>query len=429
MPFSSLFTPICSDGLGGYGSSLDAIGTLIPTQSLGQAKQSLHINVANGNLFLRDHTKTLMDLGFSVALGYVYNSQAEMPWRLSVGKQVVAGMGALNTAGSTVSLTEEDGHRTTYTYDAASARYVAKGLVDGTATLTRAANGTWIRQQMETGVVEHYDENGLQTDRVDAAGRALQYAYDAQNRLTNITGASGQSYKIDYTPQKTAIYFNDGTQRILLMNYDWDAKGRLSATHIPVDAQTIYDITYAYNSSDGYLQTVQQGDGTRYDMTYDETHRVKTFVDGERRTTQFGYQDQVTTITDGLSQTISFQFDVNAHLTHLTQADMDTAYGYTADGQLQTVTNPDISTKRYTYDDLGLLQQSRDEMGNMTSVYHDDQGVPFSRTRYLDAQPLTTYYVHNAQRQLVYEINATGVVTAYAYDAQGNRISQKLFVA
>ena len=56
--FKQPFSVFAGENFGTLNSSLSSLGDALPSRSLGQAKIDVGANVANGNLFIRDHHKT-----------------------------------------------------------------------------------------------------------------------------------------------------------------------------------------------------------------------------------------------------------------------------------------------------------------------------------------------------------------------------------
>ena len=86
-------------GLGLQGSSLDQLGSYGPkgAAGLGQGGGSLAINLANGNVVLKQNDGFLADFGVGLDLFQSYNSRATQAWRFSTDSRVIFS-GQHNTA-------------------------------------------------------------------------------------------------------------------------------------------------------------------------------------------------------------------------------------------------------------------------------------------------------------------------------------------
>src|SRR6516162_7870708 len=88
----------------GLGQNQDGIKET--EKSYGQANLAIKSNVSNGNLFVKGFHNTFIDQGFEIDIGYVYNSQAALPWRLNLGKTIKTITGNYNEPGSMVTVIE-----------------------------------------------------------------------------------------------------------------------------------------------------------------------------------------------------------------------------------------------------------------------------------------------------------------------------------
>lgn len=104
MAFQRIFDFFSGEGLGTRQSSVESVGSIFPGRYVGQAGIQLAVNAANGNVCFRGHHHVLVDRGFSMGVGFVYNHQSETPWHNGVEKSLV------QRDPDTMMLTEGDGH-------------------------------------------------------------------------------------------------------------------------------------------------------------------------------------------------------------------------------------------------------------------------------------------------------------------------------
>ncbi len=82
--FKENFHLICNQQLGNSTSGLKNIND---GQAYGQI--NIHANAATGNIFIEDSQQTVIDLGFNIQLGLVYNSQATKTWQYGFIKKLL----------------------------------------------------------------------------------------------------------------------------------------------------------------------------------------------------------------------------------------------------------------------------------------------------------------------------------------------------
>src|SRR4051812_33318173 len=122
---------ISGNGLGVFNSSLNLLGKDGPTgqATLGRLGERLYVNAGSGNLVIQQQDDYLANTGLDLALIRTYNSQGLFNddngdnWRLGVYRAVSGLTGTVNTVGSTITKTNNDGSTAIYTYDTALGTY------------------------------------------------------------------------------------------------------------------------------------------------------------------------------------------------------------------------------------------------------------------------------------------------------------------
>ena len=262
---------------------------------------------------------------------------------------------------------DPDGDTTTYMYDAAN------HLVKVTDALGESTT-------------YGYDADGNRTSRTDAEGVTTTYTYDASNRLTAIQLFRRDAVSVAYT------YDNDNS--------------RISMT----DGSGL--TTYSYNSRD-LLLTVAHGTHT-YSYTYDPDGNVTSVTYPDDTTTAYSYNkdERVATLSAGaVSATLAYNVDGE-----LTSVVLPSANGYTESiaydpaGRVASVADSDaastLTTYAYTYD----------KDGNPTTIMANGETDTY------------TYDARNRLTKVCYGISCANGSISYAYDANGNRISENEFV-
>ncbi len=441
---SRFFSGVISSGPGIKRSTMTIVGDVDPSSALGQAGIRTTFDAGYGNLFLQDHTTHIEALGFHFNLGMVYNNQTDQVipfacWQFNIVKQLTAFSPTVSVA-----LAEPDDSSTTFSYDSKTNQYIATGIAEGHSFLKQNSDSQWTLYCPGTGETSIFI-NGYESTRTDRLGRSCDFTYDNQNRLTKISFEVGHFITFTYSNNTIVVAYQEGQNPTqLLKTYTLDPQGRLTQTTIPVSSTTNYEINYQYDSTNGYLKSVQQTDGTSlsfsynkeavasiavgnnpaYTMTYDETNCVTTLTDPRGEKTEFHYY---------VDENACLCLDRIAHpLTASTQEVVD--FKYTPEGLLQKKTYSSGVLEAREYDTLGLLQSSTDALGHVHRIFRDSTtGLIFSRVAYPQddqkSDPLTHRYVYNAQQQLIGEITPKGSVSVYTYDQNGNRVSSRQFLA
>ncbi len=229
--------------------------------------------------------------------------------------------------------------------------------------------------------------------------RATQYAYNLDKQLTTVTRPDGQTIQLGYEP----------------------TGGRLSTLTLPGAQVT----TYAYDSTTGTLASVTAPGSTlsyTYDgsllkqttwagtvagsvsRNYDNNFRITSQSVNGTNTIAFGYDnDSLLTSAGSLIITRSPQHGL---ITSTTVGTVTDARSYSTFGELSSYTanvggSPVFSTT-YTRDKLGRITQKVDTVGATTDTYD---------------------YTYDSAGRLTQVQKNGGVVEAYTYDTNGNRLT------
>ncbi|MCK4608514.1 MAG: RHS repeat protein, partial [Gammaproteobacteria bacterium] len=451
--FKYPFTLIASDGLGASYSSLDQIGELLPSRTMGQAGVKAYANAANGNLVVVDHMVTAMELNAQLNLGFVYNSQSTgNPWHFSI--RSLTGIPPFHTSGA-IGVIEEDGHESVYIYDTGFGAYIAPANGKARAQITyNDSRGVWQRHDLETGCIEEYNANGNLVNRIDAKGNASHYTYDSQNRIRSITSPTGTVYQFSYDlcPQGTQvsiIMVENGTQTVLQRSI-FDPENKLLSTTIGDS----YTISYIYQG--GFLYGMNQTDGTQFNFEIsreNSAYYLTRIFAGYPSYSSFSFdysQQPVVTITDSAdAQKNTITLDDKQCITQFKRETGDvtpvgdgdlTTYSYYDSGLLEDIKHPDGGVEKLQYDAIGAVQFHQYPDRQATHFLRDQQtGVLTSEIKdLLDGATIinfyTTRYVYdtnfdsNGHRVLRFAIDPKGGVIEYRCDTTGYPTSKRIYL-
>jgi YD repeat-containing protein len=259
--------------------------------------------------------------------------------------------------------------------------------------------------------VSSFDRMGRLTGvkRADGSSRALQYDYNGN--LTQETDFSGNVTKYVYDDANRRIETDAPEGKVVLTQYD--ALGHVTQ------------------------ETVQASDGSDARVTqYQYAHPLykRTLVQRELdagtsadEATQYDNNGNPTQITDAVGRITKRIYDARDRLT-----EEDAPYGKTttfvydaADRkQSQTIKNPGHAdeTTGYEYDNANRPTATTDAVGDHRTMGYDNTKNVTSRS---DARGNLTQYAYDGRDELTQETGPeTGQTTAYAYDLNGNRVTE-----
>ena len=425
---------ITGSGLGIHGSSI-GLGSYGAkgTAPLGQAKESVYVNAANGNLILRQSDGFLADSGFGLDLFQTYNSRGERggSWCFNVQSRIELS-GEVNQEGSYVTRVDEDGHRSRFTWDASKHEY--RPEEGGIASLTFNQNG-WTYREGSAKTSCHYDLSGKLTEIRDADGHHRLFVYQNE-QLTSITDTNGKQ-KITWSFANGLLQdvttTSDG-QVIHHLHYEYDPQQRLHKVSRDLGQNKTYWMTYDYAGDSNQIGSIKQSDGTQLHIDYDAQGRVKQLIDGEGRISQYEYGQGQTTLINGLGESWTYFYDAQNRLTGIDGPEQYRIRYHYAGTQLSTITQGN-QIWRFAYNDAGDCITYEEPNGQITQRLYDAEHRLLAETQYQDfdgnhhpAHPKTTRYVYDTRGHLVFAIDAEGTVTEHRYDAQGQRTSSRCYL-
>ncbi len=292
-----------------------------------------------------------------------------------------------------------------------------------------------------------YDANSFRTGYTDYEGTQTTYVVDARGLQTSRTEAAGtpEARTITTTwhggfrlptlivaPGRTTTFVYD-TNGLLTSRTVTDSTSHTLPYATAGQARTW---TYTYTAT-GLLASV---DGPRSDVVDTTTYTYDALGNRIRVTNALGQQTEITAHDDrGLPLTIAdpngvetdLAYDPRGRLVRRTvkgaDGDAATEFTYDAAGQIVTITRPDGTRLHYEYDaahrvtavanDLGeRIEYSLDAMGN-----HTAETVKSATA----AIVLTQAQVFDELGRMLRHLGAyLGETTAYAYDANGNVLSE-----
>jgi RHS repeat-associated protein len=353
-------------------------------------------------------------------------------------------------AGDVESMTDPNGHTTTYTYDSygdlASSSLTVGSLTDTTSDsydplgaryceVSPNANAASVScpafgaSRVADTTTWTYDADGNVTNTTDADANATSYSYDADNNQTQVTDPLTNVTKTAYDAddRTTTVTSGYGTAAATTTTDIYDiAPGSCpsapSGTAYCTQAENgLSNTTTSYfNALD---QMIEQGppnttaqSTTAY--TYDGVGNVLTQIDASGTTTNvYDTDNRLTGVTysgtaSGYTQphAVTYAYDADSNRHQMTDGTGTTTYGYDGLERLNSVDNGASNTITYKYD----------ANGNRTCLSYPNSGS----TTCLTASSGTglVSYQYNSANQMTQMTDwlGSGNTTSYTYDNDGN---------
>ncbi|HET7370625.1 MAG TPA: hypothetical protein VFK45_07300, partial [Gammaproteobacteria bacterium] len=462
---------VSGGGLGLFDTSFARLGRVEGGDpGLGQGRLDDYINIATGNLVLRQQDDVFVSHDWARSFVRTYNSRGDYLFSGADGwfgrfesalvfhhggsdKSHGNGKGHGNgkahgrgngsspnshghgaTSGPGLSLTRigADGSETLYTLDPgdpSETRYIATDGAGAHDTLKfNETTQRWIWTEGTSRRQAQYDIHGRLLELVDTrSGASFKVHYEAidkkHERIASIENDAGEAVVFAYNAagQLASLTLQTGGQSTQQVSYAYDSLGRLTTVSVDLKPGVVdsgvYTTEYGYDGGSLRIAEVTQSDGTRLGLTYvqvDGAWRVKTATTGAGAT----------------AETLRFAWHTDRHQTDVTDALGRTwSYVYNGAGQLSEVLSPPVDGRRlvtaYRYDADGNLTAVTDARGDTVTYTYDTHGNQLSQ---VDALGNTIERTWTADNQLATETAFTksspngGAETArYVYDA-ANRL-------
>ncbi|HCH0556866.1 TPA: RHS repeat protein, partial [Pseudomonas aeruginosa] len=448
------------------GLNLTSLGTIgergvLGNANLGRSSEQVYVNVATGNLVFRNIDDQLAGVGSMFGSTRVYNSLAggahAQAWSIGAALKKVRLEGPLNTAGSAIYRTDEDGSEESYHYDASKGLYVNLGAPSTRSSLAmEVSTGQYLWRDGKSGQTERYEGSGAGRilTSTDISGNTRSFAYGANGKLISVTDAGGGITFYDYAGENLAqirtATREDGVEIIQTrVRYSYDALGRLSAVVVDLSPQDnsiadgkVFQTFYTYDGSSDRIATVSQSDGTQLSFQYTQvggSYRVSHFTDALGRLTRYGYDPSRNSayVVDPENVHTYVDYDDRGAITSVrtpgqgSAPDITTKYTYDASGKLATIVEPGERVLYLDYDANGNPGGWIDSNGMGMSRTFDSANRVLTETVYTQSQtssaslggPLVTRNAYDAAGHLRFQLSPAGNVTEYRYNARGERIS------
>jgi large repetitive protein len=463
-------------GLGFFQSSITQLGQGVGS-ALGQSRGGQLINLATGNVVLRDTDENLLVRGLNSSFVRTYNSRGSLSgvgqdaWITGYERSVVLDAklnddGSWNQKESTVRLILGDGEEAVFTHSADNTYRSTAG--DGAHDLLTwdSRKSRWYFVEGGTNRREVYDalQGGRLVQISDlASGASANILYDANGRVVEAQSVDGAGVNADAllfsynaAGQLTALSTRENGLIKGQVSYEYDNFGRLSSVTTDLTPEVssdnvwnstasindgkLFRTSYTYvtaSASDLRIASVTTGDGAAVAYTYESDgaggFRVKTMTegsasDGSAQTITFTYRIGATDVADAAGRTWTYEYDAAKQLTATLEPAVNglrqkTSYTYDANGNIIRSRQEAFSGAApaldvvYQYDGNGNRTLQRDLQGNTVAWTYSAANLITSEIRYTVADVDGLDPAHSG----TVNVPSGALTTRYIYDAQ-NRI-------
>jgi RHS repeat-associated protein len=261
----------------------------------------------------------------------------------------------------------------------------------------------------------------------DELGHVTYYSYDAARNTTSVTQYLDantpvtSSYTFNGFGEPLTV--TDPLGNVTTNTYDGNGN-LLTVTAPKPDANTSASVTqFAYDAK-GELTQITDPLNNITKLTYNPVGLIATITDAQNNVTTYGYDQHGnrTSIIDAASNQTTFAYDAGDRLTKITYPDQSTvSFGYDIRGRRTSVTDQNGKVTSYAYDDADRLTSVTDAANNVTQYSYDTENNLLSIT---DANQHTTQFTYDAFRRVTQTTFPSTLSESYLYDAAGNLVNK-----
>ena len=394
------------------------------------------INAGNGNVYRREED---FHAGQWLSFARFYNSDPSagldtfgQHWRHAYSSHISYVAGTTSGTG-TATVTREDGRVSTYTIT----NGVAAGEPDIFDALTEQvdSNGNpagWTLERVDTRSTEQFDANGYLTaiqgqdgftttltystattpttiapgtgyliTITDPSQRSIQLTYTSTGLISHVTAPDGSGYAYAYTGTNlTSVTYPDGKVLTYLYNESTNSGGATTPALLTgiMDESSVRFQSYSYNASGQATNDQRAGGTASYTVTYN---------------------------SDGSADVLD-PLDTSRH--HGMTTAMGVPYVTSVNGTCESCS----PITGWAYDFNGMVSQTTDFNGNVTTYQHDDEGLltgtlegsGSSTPRQIQTDWNDTFHVPVERRWLDYSNNNIITKTDWVYNARGQALAE-----
>ena len=233
------------------------------------------------------------------------------------------------------------------------------------------------------------------------------WVFDGQDNLLSVTDPLNSSTTYTYNARRQVLTTKDARDTFTVNAYD--PNGNITSTKVSatLDGPPLSQTTYSYDASGNLAGTTALVDGAvcATGSTYDSAGNLSTEIDALGNPTQYTYDASGNRLSETTTRTTPAGTET-----------LLTRYEYDRQGRLLKTINPDGSTTRNVYDELGRVKETFDQLDRKTTYTYDAAGR-LIRKMYADGTFEEGTY-DNEGRRLTHK-DRGGQTTSFAYDGLG----------
>lgn len=275
---------------------------------------------------------------------------------------------------------------------------------------SRTAEAEWVIRR-EDGLYYRLGQPGRDghlrlTSIDDGNGNRVQAHYDADLRLSQITGSDGIRYLFtsDHAGRFTSVSKISGETQVRLVSYDYDERGDL----VRATDATGQGFRYAYDRH--LLVRETRKSGLSFHFAWDDIGRghearcIRTWGDGNIYWRALEYLPGETRVTNGKGAVESYFYNEIGLVTRIiSPLGAESTCKINRFGETESATDANGAMAAWRFDGFGRLVEARDPSGAAT------------RLVYASDNPLSANFLNLAE-----ETGPLGASVQYEYDARGN---------
>ena len=317
--------------------------------------------------------------------------------------------------------TQEMEEAFTYDVDGLLTGYTQKDVLFGSASNGATRSWTYNYTTLASGlkVLASVDGPGLLANGVtDVSG----YTYNLDGTMATSTDPNGlvttyQTY--DAQGNVTRLVQPDG----VAWTMTYDKEGQLLTTTENADASSANTLTFVYDII-GQMTSYTDGLSQTWDFDYDEARRLKSITNPAGETMAYSH-DLAGNITkteysdngSAVQFFEDFSFDELGRLKSTLGAEAQTmAFTYDEEDNLKTAVDAISLTTTNSYDALNRLTQVVDRASGTTLMDHNDAD---QMTEFTDPRSIDTDFLYNGFGEVVQEVSADRGTISYVYNDRG----------
>jgi RHS repeat-associated protein len=272
-------------------------------------------------------------------------------------------------------------------------------------------------------IVFEHDRRGRLVAATDAGGGTFRYAYDQDDRLTEVIDANGDPMVVnEYDDRGRVVAQLEGGLERWRFDYEGDGSDLSTVVTDPSGAQRIH--RYRNRA----LISVEDGLGRTTTYAYDDDLNVTAVTDPRGARTTYTYDDHgwVSSVTPPAPFDVPERFEHDRYgnlLRHRAADGGVTTYTYDETGNLLEVTDPTGGTTQLSYDGRrGLASSLVRADGSEWHVEHDEFGRVVEE-RSPEGRGLRYRYTDTGDLAALTELGEAGTTWTFTWDDAGRLAS------